>query len=122
MPESERSCAFGRYAAMLSVGLFLAALGRRWWALLSSAVFTMIGLYALITGKSNHWIVAVSIAVGVILFLFASFGAWKEQYDARIAAERLNDESKKTKEIRLKLAPEMGQSDLVLFHFLLAPK
>jgi len=90
--------------------------------LLSSAVFTMIGLYALITGKSNHWIVAVSIAVGVILFLFASFGAWKEQYDARIAAERFNDESKKTKEIRLKLAPEMGQSDLVLFHFLLAPK
>jgi len=107
---------------MRSLGLFLAALGRRWWALLSSAVFTMIGLYALITGKSNHWIVAVSIAVGVILFLFASFGAWKEQYDARIAAERFNDESKKTKEIRLKLAPEMGQSDLVLFHFLLAPK
>ena len=88
--------------------------------MLSSAVFTMIGLYALITGKSNHWIVAVSIAVGVILFLFASFGAWKEQYDARIAAERLNDESKKTKEIRLKLAALMRQEPDVLQHLISA--
>jgi hypothetical protein len=96
---------------MRSIWLFTVALAKRWWASLGSAIFTIIGLYALITGKSNHWIVAVSIAVGIMLFLVASFGAWKEQYDARLVAERrLNDElSTKQKDTRLKIAAAMKQ-------------
>ena len=44
----------------------------------------------------------------------------EETYDARIAAERLNDESKKTKEIRLKLAALMRQEPDVLQHLISA--
>jgi len=96
---------------MRTLGRFLEALWKWWWALLSSAIFTIIGLYALIAGKSNHWIVTASIAVGVILFFIASFLAWKEQYNARIAAEyRLNgDSAKKQKELKIRVGAAMKQ-------------
>jgi len=101
--------------------MFLAALGKRWWALLSSAMFTMIGLYALVRGKSNHWVVTVSIAVAVISFVIASFAAWKEQYDPRIAAEILNDDSTKKKEIGRKLAALMREETEIRVRLARAP-
>jgi hypothetical protein len=96
--------------AMRTLGQFLAALGKRWWALLSTAAFTIIGLYALITGKSNQWVVTVSLAVAAIFFLIASFGAWKEQYDLRVAAESVNgDSAKKQKELKIRVGAAMKQ-------------
>ncbi len=66
--------------AVDSLRLFVGALLKRWWALMSCAVFTLIGLYALVFDKSNKWtIVAILIAAG-LLFLVAAFGAWKEEH------------------------------------------
>src|SRR5882724_12021208 len=88
---------------MRSIGLFLAALGKRWWASRSSAAVT------------------VSIVVGAILFLIASFGAWKEQDDLRMAAERLNDDSKRRKETGLKLADLMRREPDIRQRLISAP-
>ena len=73
---------------MSALRLFLAAMEKRWWALLSCAAFTLLALYALATNQNNHWLLVASIIAALICFLVASFGAWKEQYDARLAAER----------------------------------
>jgi hypothetical protein len=60
--------------------LFFRALWKHWWALMSSAVFTGLGVYAAWQGKTNHWVVAASIIAGVGLFYFAAFRSWKEEH------------------------------------------
>ena len=59
---------------------FLRACSRRWWALMSCAVFTGIGVYAAWQNKANHWIVAASIVAGAGLFYVAAFLAWKDEH------------------------------------------
>jgi integrase len=43
---------------------FSKVLLKHWWALMSSAVFTGIGVYAAWRGKTNQWVVTASIAAG----------------------------------------------------------
>jgi hypothetical protein len=60
---------------------------------MSCAVFTLIGLYALIKGKSNAWIIGASLTAAVVFFYVAAFLAWREEYIKRLQAEKqLNDE------------------------------
>jgi hypothetical protein len=63
------------------VGKYLWALLRRWWALMSCAAFTIIGWYAAAHSKGNEWFGAVMWVAAALMFLVASFFAWKEQYD-----------------------------------------
>jgi hypothetical protein len=59
---------------------FLGAWLKHWWALMSCAVFTGLGVYAAWRGKTNHWIVAASIVAGVALFYVAAFLAWRDEH------------------------------------------
>jgi hypothetical protein len=59
---------------------FLRAWLRHWWALMSSAVFTGLGVYAAWQDKPNHWIVAASIVAGIALFYVAAFLAWRDEH------------------------------------------
>jgi hypothetical protein len=59
---------------------FLKALLRQWWALMSCAVFTIIGIWAAARGKSNTWTVEISFAAAAFLLLMAAYRAWKEEY------------------------------------------
>jgi hypothetical protein len=94
---------------MRPLGLFLRSLAKRWWALLSSAVFTFIGPYGMAAEKSNHWVFSVSIIAAVISFVVASFGAWSQEHVARISAEKLNNDVEKRKATSVKLAALMRQ-------------
>jgi hypothetical protein len=53
--------------------------------------------------------------------LVASFLAWKEQYDARIAAENLNHDSNRKREIGLKLAALMTREPNIRQRLISAP-
>lgn len=64
---------------MDNLRLFVGALLRKWWALMSCAVFTFIGLIALVFNLSNRWIIAASFAAAVCLFFVAAFFAWNQQ-------------------------------------------
>jgi hypothetical protein len=64
------------------------AILRRWWALLSSAVLTIIGFYALLASKNTVWIIGADLVAFVLLFGFAAHGAWKDERTARLDAER----------------------------------
>jgi hypothetical protein len=68
-------------AFLQTLGRYLLALGKRWWALMSCAVFTFIGYYAAANNKGNGWIVGAVGVAAVLMFFIASFLAWKEQYE-----------------------------------------
>ena len=80
-----------------SVGKFFKALFKFWWALMSSAALTAIGLFAIWQGKSSHWIIMTSISAGILFFFIAAFLAWNE--------ELLQCEKEKEKRERPILAP-----------------
>lgn len=80
----------------MALWLFLRALGKHWWALMSCAVFTALGVYAGLEQKSSHWFALATISAGVILFLAAAFLAWNEERQKGIRYHRpLTDEIEK---------------------------
>lgn len=64
----------------MGIEKYIGALLKHWWTLLSSAIFTAIGLYSLWQGKTNHWTIMASITTALILFFVASFQAWNEEH------------------------------------------
>ena len=64
--------------------MFAGALIKKWWTLMSCAVFTFVGLYSLVFHKSNLWVVGASIVAGVALFFWAAFLVWNDEHQARI--------------------------------------
>lgn len=59
---------------------FLRALFRHWWALMSSAFITALGIYSLGSGKSSNWSFWASVILAVFLLMIAAFLAWKDEY------------------------------------------
>lgn len=59
---------------------FLMAVWRFWWSLLSCALFTVLGVYAAYTQKSNTWIVYASLSLAGVCLLLACFLAWREEH------------------------------------------
>lgn len=77
-----------------SIGLFALALLKHWWALLSCALFTGLGVYAAATNKSNAWVVAGSGVLAFLLFLVAAFMVWRDEhqkYATEVARNRRPD-------------------------------
>lgn len=64
----------------MDLWLFVKVLGRHWWALLSCAAFTGIGVYAAWSGKGNHWIVDASGVAALFLLIVAAFLAWNDEH------------------------------------------
>lgn len=73
---------------------FAAGLLKRWWALLSCAVFTVIGVYAAATNKANSWIVGATAVAAVAMFVFAAYLTWNDEhgkYTAEVAKNQRPD-------------------------------
>jgi hypothetical protein len=60
--------------------LFIAGLLKRWWALLSCALFTVIGAYAAATNKANSWIVGATGVAAVVMLIVAAYLTWKAEH------------------------------------------
>jgi hypothetical protein len=75
----------------MDLWVFAKALGRHWWALLSCAVFTGIGVYAALSGKGNQWVVLTSGVAALLLLIVAAYLAWKEEHQERLHSERAFD-------------------------------
>jgi hypothetical protein len=71
----------------MSVVEFAKALFKHWWALMSSAVFTGLGIYSAWRAKTSQWIVAASIVLGVGLFFVSAFLAWNDERALRLKLE-----------------------------------
>lgn len=78
----------------MGVKLFVKALWKHWWAPMSCAIFTAIGIYGAWKEKTNRWYVSASLLAGLLLFLVAAFRAWNEERKGREKAEdALKDET-----------------------------
>jgi hypothetical protein len=59
---------------------FLAALLKRWWPLMSCAVFTALGLIAALSRRGNAWIIGGTALLAVTFLLYAAFGVWRDEH------------------------------------------
>ena len=59
---------------------YLQTLWVHWWALMSCAVFTVIGVIVLAFNKSNRWALWATFGAAVAMLLWGSFLAWSDQY------------------------------------------
>jgi len=60
------------------------ALGKKWWALMASAAFTVLAMYSGITHQSNTWVLVATGVISAVFIVFAGFGVWN---DMRLVAE-----------------------------------
>lgn len=64
----------------MDLWLFVKALCKHWWALLSCAVFTGIGVFAAWSDKGNLWIVSASCVAAVLMLIVAAYRSWKDEH------------------------------------------
>jgi hypothetical protein len=63
------------------VRLFVAALLKHWWHLMSCAAFTILGVYTAGANKGNVWLVGGSAFLAPLFFGVAAYHAWLEEHD-----------------------------------------
>ncbi len=65
---------------------FLAALLKRWWALMSCAAFTALGLIAALSKRSNVWTIGGTALLALAFLLYAAFGVWRDEHGRLLEA------------------------------------
>jgi hypothetical protein len=55
-----------------------------WWALMSCAAFTILGLYALVLQKDSHWLIRSSFVFAGVFIVVAIALAWRDEHAARM--------------------------------------
>ncbi|HET9306983.1 MAG TPA: hypothetical protein VFO46_13225 [Candidatus Sulfotelmatobacter sp.] len=83
----------------MELRLYLKAIGKHWWALLSCAAFTIIAVGGSLAGKSDSWITKASIFLAMILLLVAGFLAWRDEH-RELEKERAKNEAAPKMDIR----------------------
>jgi hypothetical protein len=74
-------------AGMKELWPFIEAVGRHWWALMSCAIFTGLGVFIAWGNKSNMWAVEASIAAAVICVFIACYLAWRDERKGVLKSE-----------------------------------
>jgi hypothetical protein len=74
--------------------LYLKAVGKHWWALMSCAAFTMLGLYIAHANKGNDWVVKGIFALAGGLLFVACFLAWRDEHDKLLVERHKNEGSR----------------------------
>lgn len=65
---------------MSEVWIYIKAVSRRWWALLSCAAFTLFGVYCAYRVTRTSWYVKGSSALAGVMLLIACYFAWLDDY------------------------------------------
>jgi hypothetical protein len=72
--------------------LFLKAILRYWWALMSCAAFTFLGIWVTFANKGRDWVLWSSLVLGVGVLLFAAYKAWATEHQRWTEERRRYDE------------------------------
>jgi hypothetical protein len=65
--------------AGMTMWLFIQAVGKKFWALLSCAAFTILRVWAEYFSKNNLWIVKASFVLAGLFLLVGCFLAWSDE-------------------------------------------
>jgi len=66
--------------------LYAAAVGQHLWVLMSSAVFTVVGIVALWRNPGDFLLLLVNLLLAVFCLLIATYRAWKDEHDHAASA------------------------------------
>jgi hypothetical protein len=66
--------------------LYLAAVARHFWVLMSSAAFTLVGILSLWQNPGNVWLLWINLLLAVFFLLVASYRTWRDEHDAAVSA------------------------------------
>lgn len=72
--------------------LYIRAVGKHWWALMSCALFTGLGMWIFYADKSNGWAIRATFSLAGFCLLIACYLAW---YDEHIRVLAVEDEKRK---------------------------
>lgn len=72
---SERELTMGK------IWNFVKALLRHWWQLMSCAAFTLLALYSAKTNQPNERVAEALVAIAIVCFVAAAYGAWSDEHD-----------------------------------------
>jgi hypothetical protein len=81
------------------------ALGKKWWVLMSCALFTGLGMWVLYADKSNAWATRATFSLAGFCLLVACYLAWHDEH-ARVAV--LEDETRKLQDKYFGQRPLLG--------------
>jgi hypothetical protein len=108
-------------AGMKELWPFIRAVGKHWWALMSCAIFTGLGVFIAWGNKSNAWAVEASFAAAVICVFIACYLAWRDEHKLFIAEKERNQRPDIEGELfdafigEVTFSPECEKSSVVLF-------
>jgi len=71
----------------MDVLLYLNAVRKHWWPLMSCALFTLLGMWILYADKSNAWALRSTFGIAAFCSFFAGYRAWSEERDKRVHLE-----------------------------------
>jgi hypothetical protein len=106
---------------MKEVWPFIKAVLVHWWALMSCALFTALGIYVLIANKSNGWAVEASFTLAVVSVFIACYLAWRDEHKLLLRERDRNQKPDIEGEIidafigEVTFSPDCEKSSVVLF-------
>lgn len=63
----------------MSLIRFLNSVRKHWWALMSCAAFTLLGMWVLYSNKSNNWTLQATFGLAAFCLFWACFLAWRDE-------------------------------------------
>jgi hypothetical protein len=61
--------------------LFVKSILRYWWALMSCAAFTFLGIWVTYANKSRGWVLWSSLILGIAFLFVAAYKAWANEHE-----------------------------------------
>ena len=66
------------------IRLFAFAMLKHWWALMSCAAFTGLGVYIAAMNKGNGWVVGGSGILAALFFVVAAYQTWRDEHERHV--------------------------------------
>lgn len=86
---------------MDTLGGFVAALLAHWWALMSCAIFTLLGFWEAVLKKSRRWHTRATFYAAVFCLFLASFFAWNDEHN------KVNSDASTIRNLKRQLNPSL---------------
>jgi hypothetical protein len=71
--------------------LFVTAIFHDWWALMSCAAFTVVGIWAAYAEKGREWVLWTSFTLAVVFVFVAAYKAWAREHELWLQERRKVD-------------------------------
>ena len=68
----------------MSLWLWIKSIIRHWWALMSCAAFTFLGMWTLYADKNNRWALQATFSLAVLCLFWACYLSWEIEHEALV--------------------------------------